>query len=275
MRVLELYPWVAERFAPVKETADGTYVNAECPFGPHPSGYLRFWIGEKNALLFTCWAGCNKLEILRTVGAKWTDCWPGDTDWKGVKQEVTARYKYKDEMGRLLYETVRLEPGRGGKDKDFRQRRPKDGGGWEWSLGNVRRVLYQLQEIVKAEPSRVILKVGGEKDCETLRGIGVLATTNVCGEKSDWLDSYSLTLTGRDVVVIEDRDETGRRHANEAAGSLLTNGVRSLRRSSLPAKDATAFINGLRTEGVREKKRLKAALWAALQVAPRWQVAGV
>lgn len=280
MAVLDAYPWVSERFELVG--AQGVFLRAFCPLKCHRSGpTLKLWVGTSGQLLFGCYAGCTeegagKLEILRAVGMGWKDCFPAQTDWKKVRQDITARYRYRDEAGVLLYETVRLEPGRGGRDKDFRQRRPGDGGKWEWSLGDARRVLYQLPELLDpANHGRAVLVVAGEKDADSLARIGVLATTNVCGESSPWLDEYSQTLAGRDVIVVEDRDSAGRRHANEVVGSLLANDVGSVRRCVLPEKDATAFLSRLRMDGVTDAGELKRRLWAALQVARRWQPAAV
>ena len=70
---------------------------------------------------------------------------------------IIATYSYTDEAGKVLFEVVRREP------KDFKQRRPDGDGGWTWSLSGVRRVLYNLPEIVKAKS---ILVVEGEKDVE-------------------------------------------------------------------------------------------------------------
>ena len=269
MRVLQAFPWVGERFCGVREEQCGKYVTADCPFACHSTARLRLWLGDNGQLLFGCYRGCPKLEILRVVGAGWKDCFPGGEMPEMPKQEIVARYPYHDESRRVLYMTVRLEPGMRGRDKDFRQRRPKPGGGWEWSLGDVRRVLYRLPELLAAKKDRVVVVCAGEKDADTLRAIGVLATTNVCGERSEWLDSYSATLAGRQVVVVEDADGTGRRHANEVCGSLLEHAA-TVRRVRLPAKDATAFVNGLRALDVTTPAELRRLLWENMTTATLW-----
>ena len=57
-------------------------------------------------------------------------------------------YPYTDEGGKLLYQVIRLEP------KDFRQRRPDGNGGWIWSLGGIRRVLYRLPQLRACDRAR-------------------------------------------------------------------------------------------------------------------------
>jgi hypothetical protein len=79
----------------------------------------------------------------------------------GFVGRILATYDYRDEKGVLLFEVVRL-----GNPKDFRQRRPdpaaKDG--WNWRLGDIRRVLYRLPELLAANPAEPVFVTEGEKD---------------------------------------------------------------------------------------------------------------
>lgn len=275
MRVLDCYPWLPDRFSDVREESGGVYCTAECPLKCHRHARMRFWVGEAGNLLLTCYAGCNKLEALRAVGAGWKDCWPGEKLPDRPKQEVVAKYPYRDEKGVLLYETLRLEPGTRGRDKDFRQRRPARAGEvtqgrWVWNLDGVRRVLYRLPELLRADPMETVFVVAGEKDTDSLAGIGLVATTNVCGERSPWLAEYSRALTGRFVCVIPDADSAGARHADEIVGSLLRHHVSSVRVAGLPDKDATAFLNGLRRSGVSDPGDLREEFWSAVAGCPAW-----
>src|SRR4029453_16917934 len=86
---------------------------------------------------------------------------------------IVAEYDYLDETGKLLFQVVRFEP------KDFRQRRSDGNGGWIWSLGNTRRVLYRLPDIIAAvEGGETIHLVEGEKDVDTLSAHRLTATCN-------------------------------------------------------------------------------------------------
>lgn len=268
MTVLEGYPWIAEKFAGVR--SDGNRAYAICPLRCHSTARLRFWLGEAGNLLFGCYGGCNKLEILRAVGVSWPACYPDGKQPERPKQEITARYDYRDEAGATLYQTIRLEPGWNGREKDFRQRRPKAGGGWDWSLGDVRRVLYRLPELLKADAGETVFVVAGEKDVESLRALGLVATTNVCGERSPWLADYSAALAGRYVAVIPDRDGPGVRHADEVCGSLIRHGVAGLRLAELPGKDVTDYLRGLKAAGFVHPAALREAFWAAVSDRPQW-----
>jgi hypothetical protein len=123
---------------------------------------------------------------------------------------IVAEYNYTDERGDLLYQVVRLDP------KDFRQRRPDGRGGWIWKKSE-RQVLYRLPEVLQAP---IVFLVEGERDAETLREFGFVATTNAGGAKAAWLDSYTAALTGREVIVIPDRDADGRQWAAKVIRAL-------------------------------------------------------
>jgi hypothetical protein len=128
---------------------------------------------------------------------------------------IAKVYPYTDEGGALLFQVVRVEP------KDFRQRRPDGLGGWVWNLHDTRRVPYQLPELVKAAAvGEMIYIPEGEKDVDSLRAIGLAATTNPGGVKK-WRDEYSEYLRGADVVVLSDNDVAGREHGEQVVASLL------------------------------------------------------
>jgi hypothetical protein len=132
---------------------------------------------------------------------------------KILRKEV-ATYDYTDEHGELLFQVVRYEP------KAFRQRRPNGRGGWEWSLGGVRRVLYRLPDLARAiQRGETIYVVEGEKDVHALLKNSLHATCNP-GGVGKWRAEYTECLRGGDVVIISDNDEAGRKHAEEVAASL-------------------------------------------------------
>jgi putative DNA primase/helicase len=278
VRVLDRYPWVGEVFSVIREEKCGARVICDCNLRAHRTSRLNLWLGDDGRLMLHCFA-CGKertLEILRAAGLTWKDCYPQNTDWKAVRREVVARYDYRDEQRVLLYQKLRLEPGYRGSDKTFIQRRPLVPGteprrreDWVKELGDVRRVLYRLPELLAADPALPVWKVAGEKDVHSLLEIGFGATTNSEGEGGAWLESYSRTLENRHVVVIEDADATGKRHADAVVGSL-TDYAASVRRLRLPQKDATAFLTQARRAGLTGRKELRTALLAELSRARTW-----
>lgn len=149
---------------------------------------------------------------------------------------IEAVYPYTDERGTLLFEVVRKS------GKRFLQRRPDGASGWDWSTRGVRRVLYRLLDLVEDDADRTVYLVEGERDVETLRSRGFLATCNPggAGKWSMVAEHAREVLRGRDVVVIADRDEVGRKHALEVANSLrsVTRSV-VVRECPAPHKDST------------------------------------
>lgn len=119
-------------------------------------------------------------------------------------------YSYHDERGRHLYDQVRSDP------KRFAFRRPNGAGGWIWSLQGVRRVPYRLRELLAAE---TVWIAEGEKDVETLRNLGLVATCNP-GGAGKWRDEYSPFLKGKKIFILQDDDGPGRKHALHVAESV-------------------------------------------------------
>ncbi len=127
-----------------------------------------------------------------------------------------AEFDYLDEFGELLYQVCKKP------DKTFRQRRPGTDGKWIWSLGETRRVLYRLPELLNADKGETVYVVEGEKDVESLRSVGLTATTNSGGasKSGKWLDEFNDYLKNRPVIILPDNDEVGRSHAIKIANSL-------------------------------------------------------
>ena len=207
------YVHVFERLRGVTK-ANGTHWAALCPAHPDRNPSLSLTIGSKNELLVKCHAGCEFKAIPPAIGLKDADFFPLPEGAR-PRRTVVATYQYTDEQGKLLYEIVRYLP------KDFRARKPGSSPGeWDWNLGNVRRVLYQLPLIAaSAEKNRAVVIAEGELDANNLISLGLVATTNP-GGSGRWREEYSECLRGRRVVVLADNDEPGRKHAHMVAASL-------------------------------------------------------
>lgn len=157
----------------------------------------------------------------------------------GPSREVAA-YDYTDRGGNLLYQVVRYEP------KDFRQRRPKGGGGWEYSLGETPRVLYRLTDLL-AHPNATVFFAEGEKDADRVASLGHCATTVASGAwEGSWGRVDISALVGRDVLVLEDNDDEGRKRGLAAAEYIaaVASTVRIIRLPGLPEKgDVSDFLD--------------------------------
>ncbi len=101
-----------------------------------------------------------------------------DRSEKPKRGKHTHTYPYVDENGVLLFEVWRYADPKG-----FAQRRPDPAShdGWKWSLGDVRRVLYRLPELLAADPAQTVFVCEGEKDANGLVSLGLIATTSPQG----------------------------------------------------------------------------------------------
>ena len=135
-------------------------------------------------------------------------------EWNNIE----IAYDYRDEKGMLLYQVVRKIP------KDFRQRKPDGAGGWRWSIGDVRRVVYRLPQLLKSPIEQTIYIVEGEKDADRLASSKLIATCNPQGAgKWHFVDECARkALHGRHLVIIADADEPGREHARTVAQWALS-----------------------------------------------------
>jgi hypothetical protein len=212
---------------------DGQGYRAKCPAHAdcNPSLSVRQVNGT---ILLKCFAGCTTEDVCRALGIGMSELFTN----RGRPKRIVAGYPYTDENGVLLYQNVRFEP------KDFRLRRPNGKGGWTWNLGDVRRVLYRLPEVVAANE---VLLVEGEKDADTGTSLGFAATTS--GAAGSWREDFADQLRGKRVTIVADADDVGRSHAQTVARSLFSK-VDSLRLIELPcAKDLSEWVEHGGTRG--------------------------
>ena len=102
--------------------------------------------------------------------------------------------------------------------KSFRQRKP-EGSGWNWSVKDVRRVLYRLPDLIRLKEGTAVFVVEGEKDADALVALGLQATTNA-GGADKWSEDFAQTLSAFRVVILPDNDDPGRKHAKRVSDSL-------------------------------------------------------
>ena len=226
------------------------YGTASCPshHDRHPS--LSISDGNDGKLLVRCHTGCDQRSVIDALKGRglWPEGQPvpqlrvhrgGKDDEagfydvpprRGVSREV-ASYDYRDEAGRVLYQSVRYEP------KTFRQRHIAADGSFAWGLDGARLVPYRLPEMLAADPALTVFVVEGEKDADRLGDAGLVATTAAMGA-GKWRDEYAEFLRGRHVAVIPDNDRPGREHADTIVKSLVgvAASIRMLTLAGLPEK---------------------------------------
>lgn len=211
---------------------------APCPAHEDHTPSLSIAEGKDGRALLHCHGGCTPEQILQALSLTWADLHmsPSAKSTSRVMAErgdytTTTTYDYRDEEGTLLFQVVRYAP-RPGAGKPFAQRRPDGSGGWIDDLKGVRRVLYRLPELLAASADEPVYITEGEKDCDNLRGLGAIATTNPMGA-GKWLKAYNSVLRDRNVVILPDNDEAGQRHSHQVANALYGK-ARTVRLVCLP-----------------------------------------
>lgn len=147
--------------------------NARCPAHEDAKNSLAVSVNADGAVLLKCQAGCATGDVLDRIKMAFKELFPQVS--KKSKGEIVARYDYRDETKLLLHQTIRYE------DKSFSQRTPNPDGSWEYKLNGCRRVLYRYPEHLAADKAQIRFIPEGEKDVDNVRGLGLVATTNVMG----------------------------------------------------------------------------------------------
>jgi 5S rRNA maturation endonuclease (ribonuclease M5) len=203
-------------FDEIVERLDGLDCNgmARCPAHADGDPSLSVTEGEDGRTLLHCHAGCPINEILAALGVAKSDLFTrrdGDRP-----DDVIARYRYVDETGHHLFDVVR----RTGKQL---HQEPANGRRGKGAMAGVRRVLYRLPDVISAVAAGdPVFVVEGEKDVDSVRAAGAVATTNPTGAgKWKTVPDAPDILKGADVIIVCDRDDPGRDHGRDVARSLV------------------------------------------------------
>jgi putative DNA primase/helicase len=181
------------------------------------------------------------------------------------KKRIVKTYDYTDEAGNLLFQVIRYHP------KDFRQRTPDGKGGWIWNMNNIRLVPFHLPSVLKADN---IIITEGEKDVESLRAWGLVATCNPMGAgkwelqsktKGEIIRPYNEYFRGKKVLIVPDNDESGRRHSAQVAANLegIAESVKVVVLPNLPDKGDVS--DWLKAGGTKEQ------LLGFIRSTPEWR----
>jgi hypothetical protein len=124
----------------------------------------------------------------------------------------TTRYIYKDAHGKLYMRVKRTDA------KTFPTSYWHNG---RWMNGWPATVIpYRLPELVAAPASEPVWICEGEKDCDNVAALGLIATTNP-GGAGKWQPELTQWFAGKQLVyLLEDNDDAGRKHTAKVAAAL-------------------------------------------------------
>lgn len=228
------------RLAENRMRKSGAGYMAQCPFHQDKTASLSL---NTTAGVWKCHAGCGQGGLL-DFEKKFSSC-DTDTAMARIGEIVGAQqlnlgqrperiYSYTDTFGKELFQVVRYP------SKRFVQRQPDDKGGWIYKTQGMKMVLYRMPEVITAKQ---VIICEGEKDCDNLRDVAQpiyphLAVTTCPRGAGKWQDDFSVFLAGKQVLILPDNDEPGRKHAEAVAMSAYryAQGVKVLALPGLPEK---------------------------------------
>jgi hypothetical protein len=208
--MVSMLPPELETLPKLKRSGDGWV--ACCPVHDDSSPSLTLRVADDGKILAHCHAGCDQTAIAEALGLRGQ---PSPATWTPAGDAI-AVYDYRDESGQLLFQVCRTA------DKQFPQRRPDltAKSGWRWQLGDTRRVLFRLPELLAgAGDGRSVCVTEGEKDALALVAAGKVATCNP-GGAGKWRAEYAPFFRDTEVTVFADKDTPGQAHARTVAASL-------------------------------------------------------
>lgn len=181
-----------------------------CPGSGHAHGDKNASLTITDAgdrILMHCHAGCEVEEIVEAVGLTMEDLIikpSAEEDFKDIpkwQQGLEAMYDYFDDEGQYAYSKLRY------KGKKIRYGYVEKGI-YKPGAPNKNRFLYNQKELKKAVDEKMpVYIVEGEKDVETMKRLGLTATT--AGGTSDWKKDFARHFTGARVTILPDNDKPG------------------------------------------------------------------
>jgi len=183
----------------------GGHFDCLCPSHEDHEPSCTFSDGE-SGIVFTCHAGCASKDVA-TAMAKLVGCAVKEFFFRSNGYgEPLATYTYSNVDGTINRQVLR------GANGGFPQRRPDPSvpGKWLYDVAGIPKVLYRLRELQGAP---IVDYLEGEKDVETFRALGFVATTHPMGAKAFHPD-YARQLVqamapGGLVRVFRDEDPPG------------------------------------------------------------------
>lgn len=134
-----------------------------------------------------------------------------EPDYKPEKRYVSARHEYKDSDGNLKYTSIRYDYPDGTKSFILAQR--TEGGADVMNMKGVQRIPYMYEDFAKTD---ILYFVEGEKCVDAMTALGLPATT-ICGGSKAWIDEYAIYFKDKELILIPDNDDTGRKFMQQVA----------------------------------------------------------
>jgi hypothetical protein len=288
---------VLARLEGVKQSGEGQYM-ARCPAHDDRHASLSIGRGDDGRALVDCKAGCSAGEVVKALGMKVADLFATPSSAPSARPAPKAKHtSHSAKCGRTIYKTAEdalaaagrmakgefvaawaypgdtFRVGRFALANGAKTFRPIHRNGAGWSIGDPAGPLPLYLSDTIGDAGLVVV-VEGEKCADAAASVGLVAVTSAHGggsaHKSDWQ-----ALAGREVVILPDNDDTGRKYAQEVATILnkLTPPA-SVKIVELPGLgdggDIADWIDADGPMGCQEADTIKAAVLELAKTAKPW-----
>lgn len=228
----------------------GNTYKVRCPNHEDRQASLSISLSDEGKILFKDFGGCKTCDILKRVGLSMKEVFGNKSGWEEKLKttfesrgmELVEVYHFNDASGKYLYSKARFRLKNGAKTLRYITI-SKDKNGYE-EKKPAASVLYRLPELISGVcGGRKIFVVEGEKDVESLRKFGLVATT--AGGVRDWKKDFSSYFTGSMVYILPDNDPAGEELSNIIKADLrnYAHSVTVVKTSEKSKGDVTDWIN--------------------------------
>lgn len=191
------------------ETKKGDEYNSYCPVC-QPTGESKdkrlYWKYDGDKLLVQCKHGCKFEDIVKYFPKKNKN---QNKQWVKLREHI-----YYTETGAIFGKKVYYSIN--GEKSPVWQR--YENGKYESGLNGQKAGLYNITELMLNQHDDVFI-VEGEKDVDTLKKNGILAVSPPNGA-GFWKPLYNQYFRKRNVIIVPDNDEPGRKHLEIIAKNL-------------------------------------------------------
>lgn len=236
----------------LEQSGDGW--TARCPAHEDNRNSLSLSEKEDGTLLLKCHAGCSTEAVVHECGLTMRELFPKQE--RPVRQSYVKRsHVYRNRTGEVTHrKDIFLSGGASWYHHTGEQ--------WEKKQGNRKPEIYRADEVA-SQPDAEVWLCEGEKDADTLSGLGLVATS--LPSTGTFKREYKPFFEGRKVFICEDHDKAGRNHGEKCGKALqgVAKSVEVIRFPELPEKgDVTDFIEA---GGTVEQLRQRAQPWEQAQ----------
>lgn len=194
---------------------NGKYM-ARCPCHNDSTQSLSVKEGKENKILLKCFAGCAVEDIVGAMGLSLSDLFADDSrhsiypayNKPKNKQKPVKEAEYIYANGKL--KKVKYRRSDGSKYCNWMHQK---NGAWEKGRSDILPGLYQS----KPDLGEIFFLVEGEKDVDSLKLAGMVAVSLPDGSQSKWEQSYDDIFSNKQVIIIPDNDDPGKKYSKMCA----------------------------------------------------------